>query len=276
MTLQSIFRSLFGYALLSILSGCSVDSQVFKSSQNPSNGGTLSNLLQSSVPILIQDLPNDGVITSSNEASYQLSGFCKFNGQEISITTDKPETKTVTCTDNAWSVNLDLTPASISTMSLSDETVSIKIVSGSFITTLGLPRKLNTTGIDLLVDWRCTGTQGCSSGSPAYTGSINGLKVTDIPVTVACTPGKTIHITAFGYQENATTPDATAEYDASKTCDPQGRVSVKVSSTSNICYTTPQQYCGDKITCRLKIKATEDSQNPDEEEVIVERGAACA
>lgn len=276
MTLQLFFRLLLGYALLSILSGCSVDSQVFKSSQNSSTGGTLSNLLQSSVPILIQDLPNDGVVTSSNEASYQLSGFCKFNGQEISVTTEKPETKTVTCADNAWSVTLDFTPANFSALSLSDETVSVKIVSGSFLTTLGLPRKLNTTGIDLLVNWLCTGTQGCSSGSPAYTGSMNGLKATDIPVTVACTPGKTIHITAFGYQQNATTPDATVEYDVTKTCDPQGRASATVSSTNNICYTTPIQGCGDTTTCRLKIKATEDNQISDEEEVKVEQGASCA
>lgn len=129
--------------------------------------------------------------------------------------------------------------------------------------------------MDLLVNWNCQGNQGCPAGNPVNTVSINGLKATNIPVVVACTPGKTIHITAFGYQENATTPDATVEYDVTKICDPQGRVSVNVSSTNNICYTTPQQYCGDTTNCRMKIKATEEGQNPDEEDVQIYRGASC-
>lgn len=268
MTLRLIFRLMFGYALLSILSGCSVDSQVFKSSQSSATSPTLSNLLQSSVPILIQDLPNEGVVNSSNEASYQITGFCKFNAQDIQISTDS-ETKTVTCTDNTWSTTLNLA-------GLNSESIPVKIQSGSFVTSLGLPRKLNTTAMDLLVNWNCQGNQGCPAGSPINAGSMNGLKAAEIPVVIACTPGKTIHITAFGYQENAVTPDATVEYDVTKICDPQGRVSVNVSSTNNICYTTPQQYCGDKTTCRMKIKATEDGQSPDEEEVKTEQGAACA
>jgi hypothetical protein len=164
---------LFGYALLSALTGCTVDSQILKSSQSSATGAKLSNLLQSSVPILVQDLPNDGVVNSSNEASYQIAGFCKFNGQEVQVST-AAETKTVTCTDNTWSTTLNLA-------GLGSESIPVKILTGSFVTSLGLPRKLNTTTMDLLVNWNCQGNQGCPAGNPVNTGSINGLKATNIP-----------------------------------------------------------------------------------------------
>lgn len=253
-------------ALLSFLSACSLDSQVLKGSLNSTNGPGLSNLLSSSTPILVQDLPDEGVVTSSNEASFQISGFCKFNGQEVIVSTEKPETKSVTCTDNAWSVTLDLS-AYISVKSISDETVNVKITSGSFVTTLGLPRKLNST-FDVFVDWLCKGSNGCPSGQEAFAGAVSGAKLTEVPVQISCTAGKSINLKAYPYQAGATTPDATEEFNQTITCNPQGRALFTVASTNDVCHSiAPDPGCNNRVECRLRLKATQDSQDEDTEEV---------
>lgn len=265
---KSYFQLTIFMGLLGILTACSLDSQVIKGSLGSSTTPGLSNLLSSSTPILVQDLPDEGVVTSSNEASFQVSGFCKFNGQEIVVSTEKPETKSVTCTDNAWSVTLDLS-AGIAVKSISDETVSVKIVSGSFVTTLGLPRKISTT-FDMLVDWTCKGINGCpSGGQEAYAGTIIGSKLTEVPVQISCTAGKSINLKAYPYQVGATTPDATEEFNQTITCNPQGRALFTVASTNDVCHSVAADPgCSNRVECRLRLKSTQDSQDEDTEEVL--------
>ncbi len=244
--------------------GCSIDAGIGTASSTLSDG--LSGASFSiSAPFIVRNITNDGVVTDTNQNQFEISGVCKYDADVIAVTSSGNPLDSTTCNNGAWSSSLDLSANS-------DTTIPLEITSGSFSTTLSLPRKLSPNAFDILVNLNCVGSSSCLQPSNAASPASSPFA---IPIQISCDSQKAVTLRSFGYDAGTWNLNTSELSNESKICDRQGRAVFYIDATMASCSTVSSGGCTTE-TCRLNVKANQNNQESDEEDIEVLVQNICA
>lgn len=244
--------------------GCTLDGPYIGSSKSETITSPGPSLLITA-PFVVQNISNEGVVTNTNHDQFAVSGPCKYDDDLISISYKENLIQSTTCNNGVWSASLDLS-------STPDDIVLITISSGSYSTSLSLPRRVSPHNFDIVIENDCVGSSHCMHPSNVKhaAGSPDGLVV-----VVSCQSQKTVTLRSFAYLSGAWDVDTIEASNQSMICDRQGRARFLLNNDTGNCFLEPIGGGCFAKKCRWNLKADQNNQETDEEDIEFYLSAFC-